>query len=85
MSRTTTLIGAALCGALLALLAQTTAEAATKRQAMCYHQTTIMNAAGKGESEYAAAGTIFMNRMLDEGRPHFIVLSHAGDDFLCAW
>ena len=31
MSRTTTIIGAAICGALLVLLAQTTAEAATKR------------------------------------------------------
>lgn len=85
MSRTTTIIGAAICGALLVLLAQTTAQAATKRQAMCYHQTTIMNAAGHGAAEYAAAGTIFMNRMLDEGRPHFIVLRHSDNDYLCAW
>jgi hypothetical protein len=62
---------------------------------MCYHQSTIMNAAGKGQAEYAAAGkgqaeyaaagTIFLNRMLDDGRPHFIVLNHAADDFICAW
>ena len=74
---------AAIIGLGFAMANQATAGS-EDRKAMCFPKTVITSAGDK-DTEFAAGATIFMNRMIDEGRNNFAVLDNNGVEIICAW
>jgi len=84
MSRfTLPLITVALLGLGFAIASQATAGS-QDRKAMCYPKSVVLSA-GEDATNFAAGTTIFMNRMIDEGRNNFEVIEHGDVEIICAW
>lgn len=62
-----------------------TAYADANREAMCYPKNDVLLAAGTDAVNFAAGTTVFMNRMIREGRKNFMVLDNRGTEIVCAW
>lgn len=75
------------CAALLGLgftLVNQAEAGSEERKAMCYPKSVVLSA-GTDATSFAAGATIFMNKMITEGRSNFTVLSNEGVEIICAW